>query len=419
MARILFATWEGGGHVQPMLMVAAGLKARGHDVLVLSDACNAPDADAFALPFQAWRVAPSRTDKSRDSDLLRDWEATTPLESIQRLCDHLMVGPAARYAQDVRETLATFPADLIVSQELLFGVMMAAEATDVPLALFTASIWSLPTLPGVPPFGAGMAAAQSEADIEMQAGLRGVLIQLFDMALPGLNQARAGLGLAALPTLFDQTRVARKILLGASRAFDFAPEILTEPFAYVGPYLADPVGVADWASPWSDDDPRPLVVVTSSTMYEAQEDMLARVIAALKTMDVRAVVTLGPAVDPDTFMGDENIRIVRSAPHSLLFEQAAAVVTHGGYGSVLRPLMAGKPLLVIPAIRDQRDNAIRVVAREAGLMLERSAEPEAIRAAVEQLLDGSLHRASAQHLGRGIAADAADRSAEDAIEALL
>ncbi|ATQ43085.1 glycosyltransferase [Caulobacter mirabilis] len=419
MARILFATWEGGGHVQPMLMVAAGLQARGHDVLVLSDACNAPDADAFTLPFRAWRAAPSRTDKSRDSDLLRDWEATTPLEGIQRLCDRLMIGPAARYAQDVRETLQTFPADLIVSQELLFGVMIAAEAANIPLALFAANIWSLPTLPGVPPFGAGMAAPQSDADIEMQAGLRGVLIQLFDMALPGLNAARAGLGLAALPTLFDQTRVARKILLGASQAFDFAPDALAEPFLYVGPYLSDPIGVADWTSPWSADDPRPLVVVTSSTLYEAQEDILARIIAALKAMDLRAVVTLGPAVDPDDFTGSENVHIVRSAPHGLLFDQAEAVVSHGGHGSVLRPLMAGKPQLVIPAVRDQRDNAIRLVSREAGLMLERSAEPEAIRDAVDQLLKSPRLKASARNLGQSVAADAAGRSAEDAIEALL
>jgi len=84
MARYLFTTWEGGGHVQPMMLVASGLRARGHQVLLLSDACNAPEAALMNLPFRPWRHAPSRPDKTAASDLLRDWEADNPAEGIQR-----------------------------------------------------------------------------------------------------------------------------------------------------------------------------------------------------------------------------------------------------------------------------------------------------------------------------------------------
>ena len=47
MTRFLFATWEGGGHVQPMLLAARGVIAAGHQALAISDACNASDAAAL------------------------------------------------------------------------------------------------------------------------------------------------------------------------------------------------------------------------------------------------------------------------------------------------------------------------------------------------------------------------------------
>jgi len=419
MGRFLFTTWEGGGHVQPMMLVARGLAARGHAVLLLSDACNAPEAEAFTLPFRGWGHAPSRPDKSAASDLLRDWEADNPMEAVNRLCERLIAGPAALYARDVLDALTDFRADVVVTQELLFGPMMAAERAGVPLALFCANVWPFPTLPGLPPFGAGMAPAAGEQDEMLHQMVSQTTRTIFQMGLPALNAARESLGLAPLADLFDQLAGAKAVLLGASRSFDFAPDPLAAPFAYVGPYVADPVDVEAWTSPWPADDARPLVVVTSSSLYEAQEGLLTGVIAALGTLPVRALVTLGPALDPAGFPAPDNVAVVASAPHGALFEQAALVVTHGGHGSTVRPLMAGLPLLILPGLRDQRDNAARVTARGAGLMLERTATPEAIAQAVTRLLNEPGFREAAGALGQAICADAGARSAEDALEALL
>lgn len=420
MARYLFTTWEGGGHVQPMLLVARGLQDRGHQVLVLSDACNAPDAAAFDLPFRSWRHAPSRPDKTAASDLLRDWEADNPAEGIQNLCGRLIAGPAALFARDVLEALDSAAFDAVVTQELLFGAMMAAETGGVPLALFCANVWPFPTLPGLPPFGAGMAPAASDQDAMLHQMVGQTTRMLFQAGLPDLNAAREGLGLAPLADLFDQISIARRILLATSRAFDFAPEPLAEPFRYVGPYVGDPVDAGDsWRSPWPADDARPLVVVTSSSLYEAQEALLERIIAALGSLPVRALVTLGPALDPARFTPPENVEIVVNAPHSALFDKAALFVTHGGHGSVIRPLMAGLPLHVTPGLRDQRDNAQRVTARGAGLMLERDATPEKIAETVSRLLAEPAFRESAARLGAAIRADQAGRSAEAELEAML
>lgn len=418
MARILFTTWEGGGHVQPLMLVARGLQARGHQVLVMSDACNAADAEAMGLPFRAWRHAPSRPDKTAASDLLRDWEADNPMEAVSRLCERVIAGPAALYARDVLEALDASPFDLVVSQELLFGPMMAAEKAGVPLALFCANVWPFPTLAGLPPFGAGMAPAEDDQGRMLHQMVGQTTRTIFQAGLPALNAAREALGLPPLVDLFEQLDAAKAVLLGTSRAFDFAPESLAAPFAYVGPYLSDPVGVQAWDSPWAEDDARPLVLVTSSTLYEAQEGLLGRTIEALSGLPVRALVTLGPALDPAAFTSTGNVQVVASAPHGAVLGEASLVVTHGGHGSVLRPLAAGVPLLVLPGLRDQRDNAARVTHRGAGLMLERDASAEAIAEAVGRLLSEPSYRDATATLGGAIGADIAARSAEDTLERL-
>jgi UDP:flavonoid glycosyltransferase YjiC (YdhE family) len=76
--RLLFCTYEGGGHVGPMLLVAQAAQARGHAVRVVSDACNAPDAAALGLLFEPWRTAPNRADKTRPATLCAIGKPTTP-----------------------------------------------------------------------------------------------------------------------------------------------------------------------------------------------------------------------------------------------------------------------------------------------------------------------------------------------------
>jgi MGT family glycosyltransferase len=416
MARYLFTTWEGGGHVQPLLLAARDLQDRGHAVLILSDACNDTDAASLDLAFRFWTTAPSQTGKRREDDRLKDHEADNPLEVIQRLIDRIMAGPALAYAQDTLAAIDAFKPDAIVSQELLLGVMLAAEVSDLPLALFAANIWSLPTLAGAPPFGAGMPPATSDEERTMHAMVTQMSRGLFQIGLPALNMARTALGLAPLNDLFDQLDAARLILIATSRAFDFAPDPLPAPFAYAGPYLADPAWVEPAAIPAGD---APLVLVSFSSLYQAQEAALSNVIAALGRLPVRGLVTTGPTLDPTEFSSPGNVIVVRSAPHAALLDKTAVFVTHAGHGSTLRPLMAGVPLLCMPMGRDQNDNTTRVVARDAGLRLSPDASVEAIMAAITTLLEDTRFRQAAATLGAAIQADLDDRSAATLLEGLL
>jgi UDP:flavonoid glycosyltransferase YjiC (YdhE family) len=292
--------------------------------------------------------------------------------------------------------------------------MAAAERAGVPLALFTTNVWSFPDPLDQPPFGTGFPPAETDEDRARDEMVRTVTRQLFDAGRPGLNAAREAIGLPPLPHLLAQLDVAARVLLGVSRAWDFpttAPP--PERFRYIGPVVEDPRWTAPWASPWPADDPRPLVVISFSTFFQGQGDQIGRAIEALAPLPVRAVVTLGPALEPDDFPAPEDVLVVKSASHDALIPQASLLVTHAGHGTAVRAIRNGVPVLALPMGRDQADNASRMALRGAGLSLDPSASPERIRAAVSRILEDVSFAAAARVLGDAIeTADDCDPVAE-------
>ncbi|HEX8055759.1 MAG TPA: glycosyltransferase [Novosphingobium sp.] len=414
----LLATWEGGGSVTPVLTVAKKLADRGHRVRVMSDRVNRPEADAAGAVFIPWTRAPSRPDRSRGSDIMRDWEATSPQEGFMRVLHRIMAGPALAYAQDVIEELRREPADLVVSNEMLFGVPLGCEALGQKLALLTCNV-SLFPMEGVPPLGPGLPPAQTTEEHALHAQITEASRQMLDSGLPAVNAARATLGLAPLATLTDQHLAAERLLLGTARAFDFAPAELPEHVAYVGPQLGDPAWAAPWQSPWDDADPRPLVLVSFSTTFQGHVEVLQRVIDGAADLPLRLLVTLGDTIAPEELRPADNCRLLTSAPHNAVMPEAALVITHGGHGTVTRALVHGLPQIVVPHGRDQADNAVRVTARGAGIMVSADSHAEAFRSAIARILTEPAYRPAAQSLGLKIAEEADNSPVVAELEALV
>ena len=413
----LFATWEGGGSVTPALTVASKLRARGHRVRVMSDRCNRPEAEAAGARFIAWTRAPSRPDRSKDSDVFRDWEVSTPQGQIQRVMDRIMAGPALAYAEDVIAELKREPADLVVSSELLFGVMVGCEAIGQRFALLTCNI-SLFPMAGVPPVGPGLAPAANDEERALHRQVAEANRLMLGGGLPAVNAARAAFGLPPLAELADQHLAAEALLLGTARAFDFAPPVLPPRVRYVGPQLDDPAWAAPWRSPWPSDDPRPLVLVAFSTSFQDHAGVLQNIIDAAAELPVRLLVTLGDTISPRELSPAENCLLAHSAPHNVVMPGAALVVTHGGHGTVTRALRHRRPLIVVPHGRDQNDNAVRVTARGAGLLLSADAPAAAFRSAITTLLTDRGYAVAADDLGRQVADEVERSPVVEELEAL-
>lgn len=89
-----------------------------------------------------------------------------------------------------------------------------------------------------------------------------------------------------------------------------------------------------------------------------------------------------------------NVHVARWIPQADVLPHAAAMVSHGGSGTVTGALAAGVPAVVVPFIADQYHNARRVTELGAGLTLEADDMvrlPDAVRAL---LADGSYREAA-------------------------
>lgn len=403
----LFVTFEGGGNVPPVLGLARRLAARGHDVRVLTEPClraAVEEAGARFVPF-----ARHFTREDRAADLIGDSAARTPLGALKRTFDGVVFGPARAVAEETRRALDAGRADVVVADALMPGALVAAEAARIPRVVLFHMPEYLPG-PGRPAAGPGFLPRADLAGRLRDALMTRVFLRLVGAQLAPFNDARRAFGLAPLRTareLVGQYHAADLRLIQTSQAFDFPITPPPPNVRYVGPVLDDPDWTGEWRSPWPEAAPRPLVVASLSSTFQDQRDLLGRIVAALGSLELRGLVTLGPAMAGERFDLPSNVVAVPSAPHARVFPHAAAVVTHAGHGTVMRALVHGLPLLCIPMGRDQDDNAARVVARGAGLRLRPSASPLRIAAAVRRLLDDPGFRASAERLGRIIAADAA------------
>ncbi len=411
MTEILMTTWDGAGTTPPLMSIAGALVRRGHRVRVLADPVLRAEVEATGAEHLSWTRAPHRATPGIDSLFVHDWEAGPEAFAVMR--DRIAVGPAAAYAADVREELTARPADCLLTEMLLFGPQVAAEAAGVPYVVLNPTINVVPA-PGVPPFGRGFLPAETEADRERDRVGAEIGMQAWDAALPALNAARAEQGLEPLEHVLDQGRSAALTLVLTSAAFDFS-EGLPPVVKHVGPRLDDPLWAEAWTPPPGDE---PLVLVSLSSDFQNQGDLLRRIAAALGELPVRGVVTTAKGIDPAEIPAPDNVQVVRSAPHAEVLREAAAVVTHCGHGTTIKALAAGVPLVCLPMGRDQLDVAARVVHRGAGVRLDPSAEPAAIGAALSQVLSEPAYRDGAERIAAAIAEETASDRAVEEIEAL-
>jgi UDP:flavonoid glycosyltransferase YjiC (YdhE family) len=85
----------------------------------------------------------------------------------------------------------------------------------------------------------------------------------------------------------------------------------------------------------------------------------------------------------------------------------------------MKALAHGIPLVCIPLVGDQPDNAARVVAQGAGIRLERDSTPEQVRAAIERVLSQPGFGESARRMAGILAKENGAQTAAEEIESAV
>jgi len=160
----------------------------------------------------------------------------------------------------------------------------------------------------------------------------------------------------------------------------------------------------------------PLVLVTTSTEFQNDEQLARVAPAALADEPVHVVATVPSAAELEVEVPD-NATVVPFAPHLPILRRAACAITHGGMGATQKALSLGVPVCAVPFGRDQFEVARRVEVAGAGSRLPaRRLNPRRLRSKV---LEAIARRGGAERIGRAFAATGGAVAAAEAIERRL
>src|SRR5262245_54027028 len=374
--RFHVVTWNGGGNTAPTYALARRLVARGHEVTILGQMAQAAAARDLRAGFVPLGVP--------------DWTPGKSLEEESEAFSALLFGPAVGEA--VLDHLARDAPDVLVVDCFLTSALAAAERAAIPSAALVHVLYE-----------------------QFVAGTVG---RRWAAMLPVINEMRSGFGLpsAGSPTaLLDPMRI---VLVACPQAFDVAMRALPKNVRYVGAMLDDPATPPS-VSAWPLADGRPRVLVTFSTTFQHQEEVLGRIAAALAALPLESVITAGPAVDVHAIDPARNVAVFGYIAHRTLLPDCALVVTHAGLGAVMAALAHGVPLLCMPMGRDQHDNAARVAACGAGCVLPPEAGAGQIDQTISAMLAEPEYRTAPRHMAATIALRDGREVAVDELEKLL
>ena len=393
-SNILFAMIEGGGNVTPMLGLARELLKNGHSISILSEPCLEKTIKETGASFISFTKHFTRTE--RKEDLFKDWNAS---KFNNPIFDRVMFGPASDVIDQCIEVISSNSIDLLVVDVLIFPSIIAAKHLGIPSIV----VFHMPEfLPGPnrPPGNMGLKPGKGFYYRLRDKVLAKLMTSKFDEYKDTLNKKLVSLSLTSLDHTLDLFNWADLRLIQTIKSFDIPIEPCPKNVRYIGPELEDPdwVSSQQWVSPWPNQHKNPLIIISFSSTFQNQGEVIQNSIDALSRLPVNGIVTLGPAMEEHEFTVPENVMVLKSMKHSMLFPHADLVITHGGHGTIIRALANGLPIICLPMGRDQDDNAIKVTLKGCGIKLSPRSSSFSIQKAVKQILGDNSFNLNAEKM---------------------
>ncbi len=355
--RVLAACSLGGaGHLNPLLPFLAAARRRGADTLVAGPPALREMVERTGFSFRAGGEPPEEVVAS-----IRERLPVAPPLEASVLGNRDLFGELATTAMlpAMEELCRTWRPDLVLRDPCEYSSAVAAGRLGLRTAQVAISL------------AEGEAASIAVAAPALERHRKGLVEELH--ASPYLTRFPASLD----PSPFPRTIRFR------------------EPAPDVSGALPD----------WWGGSTSPLVYLSFGTVLghmSIAADVYRTALQAVGSLAVRGLLTVGRQFDRSG-LGPipADVRVEAWVDQALAFRHADVVVCHGGSGTAFGALAAGIPVVVVPLFADQFDNARRIAAAGAGMVVEKEPGAGDARIAVDEEDAPRIARAIAAVLGDG------------------
>jgi len=370
------------GDVHPFIGIGRALAARGHDVIVATAAPFETTVAHAGLGFQVTASAAQFDAVSRHPDL---WH---PVRGLR-----LLLGEIASHLRGAYEGLARLHEPgrtVLVGHSLSLSNRVFEEVHGVPAATLhlAPSIFRSDHLQ--PAHAPGRDASTWPRWLKRTAWWTVDRLLIDPPIVPELNAWRRELGLAPVDRVFQQWMHSPQRVIGLFPEWfgppqpDWPAALRLTGFALYDE--SDQHQVPEAVLRFLEAGPPPIVCTPGSANQSAARFFRA-VLGAGERLDRRVLMltpyrhqvpaSLPPAGHHEPYV-----------PLSAVLPRAAALVHHGGIGTVAQGLAAGVPQLTMPMGFDQPDNATRLERLGVGAWVRPSAfTPDRVAESLRRLLD--------------------------------
>jgi len=351
---VLLPTLGSAGDVHPAIALGIALKKRRHQATVITNEVFSEAVRAAGLDFIALGTAAEAQETIADPRL---WH---PTKGFQCIAERIIVPNISRLydilARDARSNT------VVAASGICLGARVAHEKLGVRLATVQLQPSMLRSLVdsgryGLIPMGPRMPRAIKKS-----------LFWLFDHAfidkcvLPGLTSFRTGLGLPPVRRVFHAYLHSPELVIGlfpdwfAPPQPDWPPNTHLAGFVLhdAGEYVSMPIAVEEFFSTGP-----PPVVFTPGSAAATLEGFFRESVEACRIGGFRAMLV---TVHPDQLPAElpPGVRAFSYLPFSRILPRCAAIVHHGGIGTLAQAIKAQIPQMVVPNSHDQPDNSHRI-----------------------------------------------------------
>ncbi len=404
--KILFATFPGDGHFNPLTGLAVHLKSLGCDVRWYTSDMYAGKLKSMQVPHYPFVKALNFTGENinqlfPEREKIKGKVAKLNFDIINAF---ILRGP--EYYADLQDIHKDFAFELMVADCAFTGIPFVKDKMNIPVI----SIGVFPlteTSKDLPPAGLGMTPSYSFFGKTKQAVIRWMAQNiLFRKSNQVTWKVMEEHGIAHHNLfVFDiALRKSNLLLQSGTQGFEYYRSDLGRNVRFIGSLL--PHQSQKNRAPWFHarlNQYQKVAVVTQGTVEKDVEKILVPTLEAFKDSDVLVIATTGGSgteVLKKRFP-QKNLIIEDFIPFADIMPYADVYISNGGYGGVMLGIENQLPLVVAGVHEGKNEINARIGYFKLGVNLKtETPKPAQVKKAVEEVLNNPSYKENVIRLGR-------------------